>query len=99
MGIGGTSSQPRLHITESLDECRALTYDQLFDDGDLLSGKCSQSLYYFDVDCIEIWGVGGEEWIADALQAQAKAKEMKAACFEKARKVDKRQLLDAFELG
>jgi len=99
MGIGGTASQPRLHISESLEECRALPYDQLFDDGDLLSGICSQSLYYFDVDCIEVWGVGGEEWIEDALQAHNKAKEMKAAGLEKARKVDKRQLLDAFENG
>ena len=99
MGIGGTASQPRFHITESLEECRALPYDQLFDDGDLLSGKCSQSLYYFDVDCIEVWGVGGEDWIEDALQAQNKAKEMKTAGLEKARKVDKRQLLDAFENG
>ena len=97
MGIGGTASQPRLHISESLEECRALPYDQLFDDGDLLSGKCSQSLYYFDVDCIEVWGVGGEEWIEDALQAHNKAKEMKAAGLEKARNVDKRQLL--FENG
>lgn len=94
MGIGGTASQPRLHITESLEECRALSYDLLFDDCDLLSGKCSRSLYYFDVDCIEIWGVGGEEWIADALQAQAKAKKMHAACLEMARRVDKKQLLD-----
>jgi hypothetical protein len=99
MGIGGTAAQPRLHITESLEECRALAYDHLFDDGDLLSEKCNQSLYYFDVDCIEVWGVGGEQWIANALQAQAKAKEMNAASLEKARRVDKRQLLDAFENG
>jgi len=45
------------------------------------------------------WGVGGEQWIANALQAQAKAKEMNAASLEKARRVDKRQLLDAFENG
>ncbi|KAL3809268.1 hypothetical protein ACHAXA_009966 [Cyclostephanos tholiformis] len=99
IGIGGTASQPRLHITESLEECRALSYDLLFDDGDLLSGKCSDSLYYFDVDCIEIWGVGGEEWIADALQSQAKAKKMHAACLEMARRVDKRQLLDDLDNG
>ena len=99
MGIGGTTSQPRLHLTESLEECRALSYDLLFDDCDLLSGKCSHSLYYFDVDCIEIWGVGGEEWIADALQTQAKAKKMHAACLEMARRVDKRQLLDDLDNG
>lgn len=99
IGIGGTPSQPRVHITETLEECRALAHDMVFEDGDLLAGKCSQSLYYFDVDCIEVWGVGGEEWISDALNKQAQEKEMHAASLEKARKVDKRQFLDDFENG
>jgi len=99
IGIGGKSSQPRLHITETLEECRALEYDHLFDDGDLLLGKSSQSLYYFDVDCIEVWGVGGEEWIAYALAAQAKDREIFTANLDKARKVDKSQFLEDFESG
>jgi len=99
IGIGGTASQPRIHISESLEECRALMHDQLFDNGDLLSGKCGESLYYFDVDCIEVWGVGGEEWISDALKAQVGVKENKSASLEQARKVDKRQFLDHFEKG
>lgn len=99
IGIGGTASQPRMHLTESLEECRALAYDRLFDDGDLLVGKCNQSLYYFDVDCIEVWGVGGEEWISDALKAQAKQKAIRDANLEKSRKVDKRQFLDDFQNG
>ena len=99
MGIGGYVSQPRLHITESLEECRAMEYDHLFDDGCLLLGMCRNSLNYFDVDCIEIWGVGGDEWIADALQAQRSVKAVHAANLEKARKIDKRQLLDDFANG
>ena len=95
--IGGTASRPRLHITESLEECRALEYDSLFQDGDLLGGKCSDSLNYFDVDSIEVWGVGGYGWINDALQAQSKAKAIHAASLEKARKVDKKQFLDHFK--
>lgn len=98
MGIGGSASQPRLHITESLEECRAMEYDHLFVDGCLL-GKCRNSLNYFDVDCIEIWGVGGEEWIADSLKAQRRVKAVYAANLEKARKIDKRHLLDDFANG
>jgi len=97
IGIGGTPSQPRVHISESLEDCRALTYDNIFEDGDILTGKGMESLYYFDVDSIEIWGVGGEEWIADALKAQAKARAVHRASLEQARKVDKRQFLEDFE--
>lgn len=96
IGIGGSASQPRMHITESLEECRVLAYDNLFDDGDLLPDECGYSLYYFDVDCIEVWGVGGDEWISDALESQAKAKQSQAATLEQARKVDKKQFLDHF---
>ncbi|KAL9188499.1 hypothetical protein ACHAXT_006877 [Thalassiosira profunda] len=99
IGIGGTASQPRLHISESLEECRALEFDALFQDGDLLSGKCQESLFYFDVDCIELFGVGGEDWIKHALQARELAREMKIASLEKARKVDKRQFMEDFENG
>ena len=99
LGVGGTSSQPRLHITESLEECRALAYDSLFDDGDLLIGKCTQSINYFDVDCIEVWGVGGEEWIADALKKQASTKSIHESSLEKARRVDKSQFLEDFKSG
>jgi len=74
--IGGNVSQPRLYISESLEECRTLEYDTLFEDGDLLLGKGKQSLNYFDIDCIEVFGVGGEAWINDALKKRSKAKQI-----------------------
>mmetsp|Transcript_49403 Transcript_49403/g.119831 ORF Transcript_49403/g.119831 Transcript_49403/m.119831 type:complete len:400 (-) Transcript_49403:111-1310(-) len=37
LGVGGNSKQPRLHLTESLEGCRALPYDTMFEDGDILS--------------------------------------------------------------
>jgi hypothetical protein len=97
IGIGGTPAQPRLHLTESLEECRCLPYDALFQDGDLLHGKCDSTLYYFDVDTMEIWGVGGLDWINDALSAQIKERTMRESALEKARRVDKRQMLEHFE--
>ena len=95
--IGGIVSQPRLYISESLEECRALEYDKLFEDGDLLLGKGKQSLNYFDIDCIEVFGVGGEEWINDALKKRSKAKQIHNASLEQARKVDKKQFLEHFK--
>ncbi|KAL3765218.1 hypothetical protein ACHAWO_009295 [Cyclotella atomus] len=98
--IGGSSpTQPRLHITESFEECRCLPYDSLFEDADLLSGKCNSSLYYFDIDTVEVWGVGGAPWIEDALLAQRKERVNRENALEKARRVDKRMLLEHFENG
>jgi hypothetical protein len=86
-----------LHLTESLEECRALSYDTLFDDGDLLLGKGDESLYYFDVNEIEAWAVGGN--VDAVLAAQSKQKGIKLATLERARKVDKRQLLEHIQNG
>jgi hypothetical protein len=97
--IGGTTGTPRLHITESFEECRCLPYDSLFEDADLLSGKCNSSLYYFDIDTVEVWGVGGNPWIEDALLAQQRERVARENALEKARKVDKRMLLEHFENG
>ena len=96
IGIGGTPSSPRLHITESLEECRALPHDALFEDGDLIGRGCD-SLYYFDVTEIEVWAIG--EDVDDLLAAQQDFKEVELATLKHARQVDKRQLLDHIENG
>ncbi|KAL3799297.1 hypothetical protein HJC23_013022 [Cyclotella cryptica] len=95
-----SSQPPKLHISESFEHCRALPYDSTFEHGDLLLGKCNDSLYYFDVDCIEVWGVGGQNVIEEALVAQEKERGVRIACLERVRKVlDKRQFLEDFENG
>jgi hypothetical protein len=107
IGIGGKPSQPRLHLTETLEECRALTYDLLFEEGDLLASTASSSdgnpfqdsLYYFDVDCLEAWGVGGNAWIQDALAARNKARGIAQASLKKRQIIDKSQVLDDFRNG
>ena len=95
LGIGGTSARPRLHITESLEDCRAFAYDELFEAGGLL--PFNDSLYYFDVNEIEVWAVGGIS--EQGLAAQAKQKEIEMATLEQARRVDKRLLLEHIENG
>lgn len=93
IGVGGSPAQPRLHLTETLEDCRAMEYCLTFEEGELLTnGK--DSLYYFDADCIEVWGVGGEEWIQQSLQAQQKGRDLAKATLKNARMVDKKQLMN-----
>jgi len=104
IGIGGKPSQPRLHLTETLEDCRCLTYDSSrnLKDGDLFLNKTAfqDSLYYFDVEAIEVWGCGGKAWIQDALQAREKARGITSSNLLRRRRVfDKSQLLDDFRNG
>jgi hypothetical protein len=98
LAVGGILSQPRLHLTESLEQCRALPYKGTFEQGDLLPNG-GDSLYFFDVDVLEVWGVGGEGWQQVALQARAAEREKIAANMKRVRTVDKTQLLDDFRAG
>ena len=46
------------------------------------------------MECIEVWGVGGEQWIQQGLAAQRKGREVAEATLRRARKVDKKQFVD-----
>lgn len=97
--IGGSSSHPRLHLTESLEECRALEFCHVFEAGDLLLGHAKESLHYFDVTHLELWAVGGEEWIRESLATQNNHQAIGEANRLKAQKVDKLQFLQDFQGG
>lgn len=103
LGVGGTPSQPRLHISESLEDCRALPYCSLFEPGDLFGTKhasaFANSLQYFDVDALEVWAVGGQEWIDESLETQKRHQAVLQANRAKTRKVDKEQFLRDFQSG
>ena len=102
LGVGGTPSQPRLHITESLEDCRALPYCNLFEAGDLFGTNAPEfanSLQYFDIDAMEVWAVGGQEWIDESLETQKRHQAVLHANRSKARKVDKEQFLRDFQSG
>mmetsp|Transcript_4990 Transcript_4990/g.7208 ORF Transcript_4990/g.7208 Transcript_4990/m.7208 type:complete len:382 (-) Transcript_4990:151-1296(-) len=98
IGIGGNAGQPRLHITESMEGCRALGYDTVFEPGQLLMPDFGDSLYYFDIVHLEMWGVGGQSWIDDALRSRETEKERVRANLQKVQRVDKEQLLDDLRL-
>ncbi len=99
LGMGGTPLQPRLHLTETLEDCRAMDYCHLFEQGDLLLGNGKDSLNYFDVDCLEVWAVGGADWIAESLKARQAQRAVSESVTMKARKVDKKQFLQDFHGG
>jgi hypothetical protein len=88
-----------LQLTESLEECRALDYCDLFQDGDLLlsGGWGKDTLQYFNVECIEVWAVGGHDWITESLRVQQQQRNVQEAAWSHAAQVhDKRALYRDF---
>lgn len=108
IGFGGTVDKPRLFIPESFDGCIASASDLTFEGGSLLPplkpnkddftfGLTNRK--YFDIESLEVWGVGGDELVASALEARSEQRDITAANIRKARKVDKAQFLDDFKSG
>lgn len=95
IGFGGTTDKPRLFISENWDDCMASAADLTFEAGSLLpqrnDGNPSK---LFDLESLEVWGVGGDEAVAHALGDREKQREIIAANIRKARKVDKAQFVD-----
>lgn len=53
----------------------------------------------FEIDNLEVWGVGGDDIVAEALESRVKARAVKDANIAKARKVDKAAFLDDMRSG
>jgi hypothetical protein len=102
IGFGGTTDKPRLFISESFDGCTAGTGDLTFEPGRLLPPRevgHPNSSKYFDLESLEVWGVGGDSITLSALDARHKQREIVASNIRKARKVDKAAFLDDFRSG
>lgn len=97
IGFGGTVDQPRLFLAESFDACRAAPQDLTFESGRLLEDAAKGST--FEIDSLEVWGVGGTAVVQEALGARSRQRDIKNAAIQKARKVDKAQFLDDFRSG
>jgi len=92
LGMGGTSRQPRVHITQSLEECRVLSYDAAFESGQLLDGEAfDNSLNYFDIQQMEVWGIGGRAWIKDALTVRETERQRTVSNLQKARTIQNKE--------
>lgn len=91
---------PRLFITETFENCVASSRDLTFECGPLLPKTASGILQKnFDIETLEVWGVGGDEVVSQALGARHEQREITAANIRKARKVDKAAFLDDFQSG
>ena len=102
IGFGGTVDQPRLFISETFEGCVAATGNMTFKAGALLPPPPTPDTpptKFFDIESVEVWGVGGSDIVAEALGSRDKQREIAAANIQKARKVDKAQFLDDFNSG
>ena len=101
IGFGGTTDEPRFFISESFDGCIASSQDLTFETGPLLPRHEESDIRskYFEIDNLEVWGVGGDAVVSLALESRSRQREITAAGIQKARKVDKAAFLDDFRGG
>jgi TLD len=99
IGFGGTVDQPRLFLDETLEQCYAGSQDWTFENGALLPPSNNRRKQYFQVDSLEVWGVGGTALVEKALDARQLARDVRQEGIRRARKVDKAQFLDDFRSG
>ena len=101
IGFGGTVDCPRLFISETFEGCVAASGDMTFKAGYLLPPPLPDTpvTKYFDIESIEVWGVGGDDVVEEALGSRDRQREIAFANIQKARKVDKAQFLDDFNSG
>jgi hypothetical protein len=97
IGFGGTPDKPRLFIPESFEECSAESLDKTFESGDLLP---LDAIEKFEIQCLEVWGVGDDEVIKDALKERADLRERTDTAVFNARVVhDKSQFAKDMKSG
>ena len=105
LALGGSTDlkTKRLFLPSSLDECFVGASDQTYWPGALVpawalrsgagsgaaSGVGGSESDCVDIDAIEVWAVGGDKQIADALSARGKQRELNADTLQKARQVDR----------
>jgi TLD len=103
IGFGGSVQEPRLFLPESFEDCVASSQDLTFENGRLLpdldDAGGQQSKKYFDIDSLEVWGVGGSDVVQAAFQARDASRAITDEAIRRARKVDKAQFLDDFRAG
>ena len=102
VGFGGTVDQPRLFLAETFDynDNYAGTQDVTYENGPFLPvTETGTYPKHFEVEALEVWGVGGDEVVQQALGAQSKARSIRDAGIRKAKKVDRAAFLDDLRSG
>lgn len=86
IGMGGTTDAFRFFLPEALDStCVGRSACLTFDEGLL----CPHPSRNFEVDILEVWGVGGEQGLREALDEREEHRKIVAQQINKARQVDK----------
>lgn len=99
VALGGTIDQPRFFISETFEQCIASSgnmMDMTFESGPLLPGQWDK---YYNIDVLEIWGVGGEDVVRNATAVKEKHEDMTDAARRKVQRVDRKQFLEDFRSG
>jgi TLD len=97
LGFGGDLDKPRLFIPETFERCTADFLDKTFHNGELLP---SEALERFEIQVLEVWGVGGDEVIAQALRHRSEHRERSDTAVLRARKVlDKSPFVEDLKSG
>ena len=97
LGMGGTLEHPRFFLTESLEHCSAGYLDKTFHEGELLP---IESLEQFEINTLEVWGVGGDAVIQKALDDRAAHRNQTEEMILRARMLhDKKQFAADMESG
>jgi hypothetical protein len=105
IGFGGSTDKPRLFLAESFDDCLAGADDLTFEKGPLLETKPNPGGFrsaadsFFEIDNLEVWGVGGTAVVEESLKARSRTRDIRQANINKARKVDKAAFLDDLRSG
>jgi hypothetical protein len=95
MAIGGIAPDcPRLHLTESLEKCRACDIDVTYAPGPLLSNDMEA---YFDVDVLEVWATNETQEVFErGVKSGCLQRDIREARRNKIAQVDRKQFVDDF---
>lgn len=100
LGLGGSMESFRFFIPETFEKCTAKESCLTFEGGKLLPQRNDDQYMdsitksNFEIDYLEVWACGGEQFIQDGLKALAKEREIRDENIQKARKVDKAQFFN-----
>mmetsp|Transcript_6042 Transcript_6042/g.6907 ORF Transcript_6042/g.6907 Transcript_6042/m.6907 type:complete len:142 (+) Transcript_6042:110-535(+) len=67
--------------------------------GSSSSSSSSVADAIFEIDGLEVWGVGGTDMVQEGMQARGRSRDIRQANINKARKVDKAAFLDDLRSG
>jgi len=89
IGFGGDANQPRLFISETFEDCYASSSDLTYEEGDLLLPFHKSN--FFELESLEVWGVGGNNVVQQALKEREMQRDIIEARIKKTRKSEKLQ--------